>query len=103
MVRLLWGLTHNAVGSQGGGPSADQDFLCNPGWVPIVQPWLGKRWACFLGDTCPPTVLSSPSYLSDSPSVLLREGQVYIEVTQQPRGDEDWACLLREGGGQKAA
>lgn len=69
----------------------------------MVQPWLGNRWACFLGDTCLPTVLSSPSYLSDSPSVLLRESQMCTEVTQQPQGDEDWACLLREGGRQKVA
>lgn len=41
---------------------------------------------CFLGDTWASTVLSSPLDLSTSPSVWLREGQMWTETTQQPQG-----------------
>lgn len=44
-----------------------------------------------------PTVLSSSSYFPTSPSVLLRDGQVWTEVTQQSQGMSTGLALPPQG------
>ena len=69
-----------------------------------LPPWLGTHSPALAGEQMGmlprghmPSNCSQLPFIPDSPSVLLREGQMCIEVTKQPQGDED--CLLREGGG----